>query len=72
MTTGPLNWLALAATIAACALADGGLLLLAWWLTGNFLAGMFGFFFVGGPITLFVAAPMYAWLKAAFGGRAAA
>jgi hypothetical protein len=72
MTSSRLSWLALAATIVACALVDGGFLLLAWWLTGNFLAGAFGFFFLGGPFTLFMAGPMYKWFKSAFGARAVA
>jgi hypothetical protein len=67
-----LNWQALAATTAACALADGGLLVLAWWLTGDVLAAIGGLAFVGGPFTLFIAAPMYAWFKDAFQRGAAA
>jgi len=69
MTASSFNWLALMATIAACSLVDGGVFLLAWWFAGDLLAGVFGFFIVGGPFTLLIAGPTYAWFKGVFGGR---
>jgi hypothetical protein len=72
MTTSRLSWLALAATIAVCAAADGGLLLLAWWLAGDWLAAVAGLAFIGGPFTLFIAAPTYGWFKDAFSRGATA
>ena len=56
------------ATIGACCLVDGGLFLLVWWLAGEYLVGMAAFLIVGGPISLFIAAPTYAWFKAASAG----
>jgi hypothetical protein len=72
MSADSFSWLALTATIAACCFVDGGLLLLATWLTSDFTAGLWAFLVVGGPFTIFMARPTYAWFKSAFGKRAAA
>jgi hypothetical protein len=72
MTASRVSWPALVATIVACCLVDGGLYLLVWWLTGEPLVAVFAFLITGGPITLLMAAPTYAWFKAALGPRAMA
>jgi hypothetical protein len=72
MTPSRVNWPALIATIGACCIVDGGLFFFGWSVVGDFLGGVFIFLMAGGPITLFMLAPTYAWFKAAFGRRSVA
>lgn len=64
MTTQPLNKNALIATLLTCLVVDGGLLMFCIWIADGFGMGLFYFLLGGGPPTILVAQPLYAWFAA--------
>jgi hypothetical protein len=63
MNSRPYHRPALFATVAVCALVDLGLLIFAAWLGDSVTTGVFVFFMAGGPLTFFIAAPIYGWFN---------
>ncbi len=64
MTNKPLNKKTLIATLITCLVVDGSLLIFCVWIADGVGKGLYYFLLGGGPPTIIVSQPLYAWFAA--------